>query len=223
VAEIIINNKKNINMKLSIKYMTLLLLFSIIGCTKEEETANISRITYYPTIELKGEQWNEIPVGGTFTDPGVIATEGASPLTPKVSGTVDGSTPGVYTITYVATNKDGYEAEEYRYVGVIAPSVKGMDVSGNYKRNAGAGGVSAVSKVKGNLFFANNVGGIAVPNPSVGVNFYYYADGKLGVPYQRTPGNAFACKDATIKPGISYAWVVLNSGYGTALRTFVKQ
>jgi hypothetical protein len=210
-------------MKKNIVYIFLCLSFVFFGCEKERETENLSRITYYPTINLKGERWNEIPVGGSFTDPGVEAFEGATSLTAKASGTVNTGVPGVYTITYVATNKDGFEAEEYRYVGVISDKVKGQDITGNYKRNAGALGVSVVSKVKGNLFHANNVGGVAVTDPSLGVNFFYFDEGKLGVPFQRTPGNAFTCTNATIKPGVSYSWVVINSGYGTALRTFVKQ
>jgi Domain of unknown function (DUF5011) len=210
-------------MKIKYLYAALILSFSILSCTKEEETANVSRITYYPEITLKGQQWNEIPVGGTFTDPGVIAKEGANTLVAKVNGTVDPTTPGVYTITYVATNKDGFTAEEYRYVGVISSKVKGMDISGTYKRNAGQLGISNVTKIGGNIFYTDNVGGVAATNSGLGVYFYYYDDGKLGVPFQRTPGNAFTCTTATIKPGISYSWIVVNGGYGTALRTFVKQ
>lgn len=65
----------------------------------------------------------------------------------------------MYTITYTALNKDGYSATEYRYVGVIAPNVKGIDMSGKYKRNAGALGVSTVTKISDNFYKSDNVGG----------------------------------------------------------------
>lgn len=207
-----------------IKYMAMVVLTGLLfACEPDKVTEGISDITYFPIITLKGEQWNEIAVGGTWADPGVIAKEGDTEIQAKASGTVDVSKPGVYTIQYDAVNKDGYSSTEYRYVGVIAPAVKGVDISGAYKRDAGAFGVSNVSRVSGNLFYADNVGGVAVTDPSLGVYFYYYDKGKLGVPYQRTPGNAFEAINATIVEGVKYSWSVINGGYGNAVRTFVKQ
>ena len=209
-------------MKIHIRYIAFSLIILLSACEPNLETEGISRITNFPIITLKGEQWNQIPVGGTFTDPGGTALEGSTPLDVKVTGSVNPAVAGVYTITYEAVNKDDYPAKAYRYVGVIAPAVSGVDITGSYKRNAGALGVSTVTKISGNLFFADNVGGIATPTPSVGVYFYFYDTGKLGVPFQLTPGNSFECTDATINVGVSYSWVVVNSGYGAALRTFVK-
>lgn len=202
--------------------MIALTLFTASSCEEDKVTEGISTITFYPVITLKGEQWNQVPVGGTFTDPGATATEGETEIQVKVSGTVDTKTPGVYVITYDAVNKDGYSSTEYRYIGVISPAAS-VDITGNYKRNAGAEGVSKVTKVSGNLYRADNVGGVAVPAPGDAVLFYYFDKGKLGVPYQLTSGNSFEATDATIKEGVSYSWVVINPGYGTALRTFVKQ
>jgi hypothetical protein len=210
-------------MKIQLKYIVIVLISGLWSCEPNLETEGISRVTYYPTILLKGERWNQIPVGGTFTDPGVTALEGDTPLTTTVTGSVDTNVPGVYTIQYDAVNRDGYSASEYRYVGVVAPSVGSVDISGSYQRNAGARGISTVTRISGNLYYANNVGGVAVPDPSLGVYFYHFDTGKIGVPFQRTPGNAFACINASIIEGVSYSWVVINSGYGTALRTFVKQ
>lgn len=202
--------------------MIALTLFAAFSCEEDKVTEGISSITFYPVITLKGEQWNQVPVGGTFTDPGATATEGETEIQVKVSGTVDTKTPGVYVITYDAVNKDGYSSTEYRYIGVISPTAS-VDITGNYKRNAGAEGVSKVTKVSGNLYRADNVGGVAVPAPGDAVLFYYFDKGKLGVPYQLTSGNSFEATDATITEGVSYSWVVINPGYGTALRTFVKQ
>lgn len=202
--------------------MIALTLFAAFSCEEDKVTEGISRITYYPVITLKGEQWNQVPVGGTFTDAGATAKEGDTEIPVKTSGTVDTKTPGVYVIEYTAVNKDGYSSVEYRYVGVISAAAT-ADISGNYKRNAGAFGVSKVTKVSGNLYTSDNVGGVAVPSPGETVYFYYFDKGKIGCPYQRTSGNAFECTNASIKEGVSYSWVVINPGFGTALRTFEKQ
>jgi hypothetical protein len=209
------------------KIKILFLLLSTIGffsaCERELETEGISRITYYPVLTLKGEQWNSIPVGGTFTDAGITAKEGETDIEVSKTGTVDTSKPGVYTITYTAVNKDGYSASTRRYVGVISPQTAAIDLSGQYKRNAGALGVSTVTKLGPGFYQTDNVGGVATPGPATTVKFYHYEGNKLGVPAQLVNGSEFSAESATVKVGIEYSWVVINSGYGTALRTFVKQ
>jgi len=210
-------------MKRGIKLiMIALTLFAAFSCEEDKVTEGISSITYYPVITLKGEQWNQVAVGGAFTDPGATAKEGDTEIQVKVTGTVDTKTPGVYVLTYDAVNKDGYSSTEYRYIGVISAAAT-TDITGSYKRNAGNQGISKVTKVSGNLYRADNVGGVSIPAPGDAVLFYYFDKGKIGVPYQLTSGNAFECTDASIKEGVSYSWVVINPGYGTALRTFVKQ
>lgn len=195
----------------------------MVSCEKERETENISRITYYPAITVKGELWYTIDVGGSFTDLGATAKEGESDIEVTVEGSVDTNTPGVYTITYTAVNRDGYSASAYRSIGVISPNVKNTDMSGTYRRNAAAMGFTEITKVSDNFYYCNNVGGVASPDPSLGVYFYHYDTGKLGVPIQFTPGNIFQCTNATVELGVKYSWVVINSGYGAALRTFIKQ
>src|SRR5687767_11873241 len=91
------------------------------SCERDLETEGINtKITYYPVITLAGEQFNTIPVGGTFSDPGVTAMEGDKEIDVVITGDqVDVNTPGVYTIEYSATNVDGYSSTERRYIGVI--------------------------------------------------------------------------------------------------------
>jgi hypothetical protein len=197
------------------------IFLTLLSC--EKETKDISRITYFPDITVKGEQWQQIPVGGTFTDAGAVATAGSDELPVTTTGTVDVNTPGVYIIEYSAVNSDGFSVKNYRYIGVIDPSVVDTDISGVYKRNAGALGLSTVTKISGNLYRTNNVGGIAAPTDATSVYFYYYNVGEIDVPFQDNGFNEFECIDESISEGVSYSWVVLNSGYGAALRTFVKQ
>src|SRR6478736_6403039 len=128
-------------MKNKIKFITsvflLLLSFGFSSCEKED-TDNVSKVTTYPIVTLKGDEFVSIPVGGSFSDPGVNSTIGGATVEPVIAGdAVDPSTPGVYIITYTATNPEGFSTVTKRYVGVIAPDAAGLDLSGNYKRNAG--------------------------------------------------------------------------------------
>jgi hypothetical protein len=218
---------KLINMKNRILEIILLVCAAALvsSCERDLETEGITtKITYYPVITLAGEQWNTIMVGETFSDPGVTAMEGDTEIDVVITGdVVDVNTPGVYTIEYTATNVDGYSATERRYVGVITPDVVGVDLTGAYKRTAGALGVSTVKKIGDGFYSSDNVGGVATPGPGTTVYFYHYEGNKLGVPPQVVAGSLFSCTNATVNIGVSYSWVVINSGYGTALRTFVKQ
>lgn len=204
---------------------TALVLFTALtlaSCEKDDETASVSFITTYPTINLNGEQWNAIMVGETFTDPGVEALEGETPIDASVAGAVDTSTPGVYVLTYTATNSDGFSTTARRYVGVISPEAAAIDLSGQYQRNAGALGVSTVTRIEPGLYQTNNIGGIAAPGAATTVRFYHYEVDEIEAPPQDVQGSEFAAVEGTVIPGQSYSWVVINSGYGTVLRTFVR-
>lgn len=194
------------------------------SCERDLETEGITKkITYYAVITLNGEQWNVVPVGGSWTDPGATATEGGVEIPHVVGGdVVDTSTPGVYTITYSAINKDGYSSLERRYIGVITPAAAAIDLTGKYKRNAGSAGVSEVKKIKDGLYSASNIGG-TTPDIAVAVNFYHYEIDKINAPPQVVGGSLFYTTKGSVAIGTSYSWAVINSGYGDAVRTFVKQ
>ncbi|WP_276499078.1 immunoglobulin-like domain-containing protein [Pontibacter litorisediminis] len=208
------------------KTFTAVVLFATIlllaGCEKDDETANVSFVTTYPTVALIGDQWEVVQVGESFTDPGIEAFEGETAIEYTTSGTVDTSVPGVYVLTYTAVNQDGFSASATRYVGVITPEAAAIDLSGQYQRNAGALGVSTVTRIEPGLYETDNIGGVADPGPSTTVRFYHYDVNSLEVPLQSVQGTTFAATDATVVPGVSYSWIVINPGYGAALRTFVK-
>ena len=193
------------------------------GCERELETEGISKITYFPTLTMNGEQWNSVLVGQPFTDPGVEATENENQIEVIVEGSVDSNVPGVYVLAYTATNKDGFSSSIRRYVGVITPEAEAADISGTYMRDAGAFGVSTVTKLGPGLYQTDNVGGVAVPGPATTVLFFHYEGNKLGVPIQSVNGNMFSATNATVIPGESYTWIVINGGYLDNQRTFIKQ
>lgn len=70
-----------------------------------------------PTITLNGDDQVTLECGSNFNDPGATATACGSSVPVTTSGSVDTHTPGVYTITYTATNSGG-TAETHRSVTV---------------------------------------------------------------------------------------------------------
>src|SRR3954447_20065348 len=151
------------------KYIVFLCLsVSLLGCAKEEDiistdtTVGHSRITYFPILTLKGEKYMAVPLGGTFTDPGASATEAGNAINVTVTGTVKTSTVGVYTLTYTATNRDGFSVSDTRTVAVYTTdaSAAAHDLSGSYFRSAT--GVSASwAKIAPGVYVITNPGGAA--------------------------------------------------------------
>jgi len=144
----------------------------------------------------------------------------------KVTGTVNSSIPGVYTITYTATNKDGFSKSKRRYVGVITPEAAAMDISGKYRRNAGAFGIATITKTEfPGLYINDNPGGIAIV-PGVNeiyIYMFHTEPGVVSAPPQETVVGEFACINGVYdNVNKLYKWVCINPGYGTAVRTFIK-
>jgi trimeric autotransporter adhesin len=76
-----------------------------------------------PVVTLVGDAALQITVGDTFTDPGATATDDTDgDLTANivVTGAVDTTTAGLYTLTYTATDVAGNSSHVSRVVSVIA-------------------------------------------------------------------------------------------------------
>jgi hypothetical protein len=116
-------------------YKYCLIIFSVIfffAC--EKETEGISRITYYVDLELKGNSTEFVNLGGTYIEPGWTAIEEGSDVSENVtvSGTVDTSKPGLYTLNYLVYNADGFPKTAQRQVVVSDPTPSPLE-SGFYK------------------------------------------------------------------------------------------
>lgn len=147
----------------------LLILAAIIpfaGCEKTEKPDNtadrigVSRVTYFPTFTMSGDQYISIVKGGTFTDPGVTAKEGTADLQVAKTGTVDVNTVGVYDIVYSATNKDGFSSSVTRTVAVL-PSAEqaGVNISGKYANTGSFSYVATMQKLAPGFYLVDNVWG----------------------------------------------------------------
>lgn len=120
-------------MKKLMHKLILLTTIFVLGC-EGETTDDVSRITYFTDIELIGEETTLIPVGTAYNEQGVIAFEGENDVTDTVviSGNVDSSTPGLYSVSYSAVNSDGFEKIVQRTVIVHPTQDSSVDYSGTY-------------------------------------------------------------------------------------------
>jgi hypothetical protein len=85
-------------------------------------TVNVTDQTV-PVITITGDNPLTIVVGATFTDPGSTVSDNIDTgLTAVVTGTVDNTAAGSYTLSYVVSDAAGNEATENRAIEVINPS-----------------------------------------------------------------------------------------------------
>ncbi|HEY0680010.1 MAG TPA: DUF5011 domain-containing protein [Chitinophagaceae bacterium] len=150
-----------------IKFLFMLAaIVPFIGCEKTEKPSNtpdrvgISRVTYFPTFNMTGEKYISIVKGGTFTDPGVTAKEGATDLQVQKTGTVDVNTVGVYDIVYSATNKDGFSSSITRTIAVLPVAEQpGANIAGKYANTGSFSYVATMQKLAPGFYLVDNIWG----------------------------------------------------------------
>lgn len=221
------------------KNLIIFSLFAMIflaACNEKDiidnaDQVGISKVTYYANLALKGNGYMAVAKGSAFTDPGVTATAAGATLPFTVSGTVNANTVGVYVLTYTAVNKDGFPASIQRWVAVYSTDATATanDFSGNYARTSN-GVIATWTKLAPGVYKVFNPGGAAGTN--ITLIAFNPSGTTINVPSQTAnDGSVFKCTDnagaANINyitgPPASYAWKVINPGYGTSLRTFIKQ
>ncbi|MFT2007288.1 immunoglobulin-like domain-containing protein [Pontibacter sp. 13R65] len=163
--------------KIIVSALVLLSCFSLLGCDKDDDTANISFITSYPDFEMTGGTVFLVK-GEEYVEPGVVASEGGEniPVTTSVVGSpyidpaqtdpslvsytnsIDTNVPGIYIITYSATNSDNFSASTSRTVFVLdAAPDPSVDLSGHY--TSGTSPASDITKIGDGVFYATNFWG----------------------------------------------------------------
>jgi len=214
-------------------YLILTLIF--FGCAKEENFNNtstevgISKVVFFPILSTKGDRLVILQPGATYTEQGATATLNNQPTQFTTTGTVDVSKPGIYSIAYEAKNEQGFSATDFRTVVVIASNVDANNFSGTYARHVGGapnGQTSTWTKIANGVYTVVNPGG-ATGVTATAVN---YTGNLIAIPPQITEAGLFSSA-ITSTSGIyyptanppKYDWAIVNPGYGTALRTFVKQ
>jgi len=215
-------------------FIGLLLLGAVLfSCQKESFNykpgyVGSSKITVYPTITVTGQDYILVPKGGTFTDPGATAKAGSADIK-VVATSINVNVPGVYTISYTATNADGFSASAYRHVIVYATdaSAQNNDFSGNYARTSN-GSVATWTKLAPGVYSVFNPGGAPGTNLTVIVfndtAYHVYIPQQAASDYSIT-SSAQESSVPGATPGTlsKYSMEIVNPGYGTSVRTFVKQ
>jgi hypothetical protein len=212
--------------------LLFLSLFIVLGACNKDEIHNTdtqighSRVTFFPILSLKGAKYIAVAKGGTYTDPGVTATEGGQPIQATASPAVNTAVPGVYSVVYTATNKDGFSAQVFRIVTVYDTdaAAAAADLSGNWARNTN-GSLAVFTKLAPGVYTVFNPGG--APGTNVTVVAINPTLNTLKIPTQLIAiGNTFASTGETFTPTSvppKIVWAMVNSGYGPAARTFTKQ
>jgi hypothetical protein len=200
-------------MKTTKIYRKLIGLFFIaavlISCEKNVDSDGISKITYYPTFEMVGDDFQIIPLGTPYTDPGISATENGQdlPVTTTVTGTiqdysgsaVNSDLANEYLIDYSATNSDGFQGSASRVVWVVSTGDLVTSIEGLYTSTVVRNGVVSAQYADMEYVMIYKTGDNTY-QISDGIGGYYdlgrgYGPGYRAVPAEITavdiPGNSF--------------------------------
>ena len=110
-------------MKKNILYTMLFALVALVMTScGDKQSEGLSRITYYPSIELNGDSYIVWEKGTPYVDPGYVSLMNGEDVTGEVtiSGTPDVNKSGIYKVTYTTKkNEDGFDASASRTVVVL--------------------------------------------------------------------------------------------------------
>ena len=159
-------------MKKILFYTLMLCLssFALTSCNDDNDELTDAKVTYYPTLEIQGAKFVEVPIGTTYTELGCKGVLRGEDCTSGIvtSGTVDINTPGLYYINYTYTNEQGYKTSTQRTVAVCDPTIT-TDIAGDYtvqegtyrsynNKNADFKGFSVkITRLAPGLFYINDL------------------------------------------------------------------
>lgn len=123
-------------MKKNIKYSILGVIAGamLVSCETDPETGLV-RLTHYATFDLTGGEIYSVPIGGSYSEPGVVCMEGTEDISDKVKTTIYDISGQVvnsiktdeitfYNVEYSAVNVDGFSSSATRTVFIYNPEVK---------------------------------------------------------------------------------------------------
>ena len=218
-------------MKNKIILIAVLLTGMLASCKKEDQTPSKTVKVHYPVITLNGDAVVALPVGGSYTDLGAVATDSIEGYTRNLttSDVISTDEPGFYSVTYSDINKEGFETKVQRFVLVSSASAS-FDLSGKYQRVQNGVEVN-VTKVAPGLFKIDNVGGVANPSDAIFDAFIgLTTDSTIDLPPQTLVNEyyvepvSFEDIELDLSGGDTVMNWVINSAsvFGTSSRTFQK-
>ncbi|MFA6057343.1 MAG: immunoglobulin-like domain-containing protein [Taibaiella sp.] len=213
------------------KIIIILFAFSFLayaGCRKRDTEEGVSKVVDVskPTINLKGDKFVSLSVGEAYADPGATLIDdisGAQSDIPAAEYTnLDVSTPGVYYMLYSAKNSNGYINNNVRYIAVTDYN-DAVDLTGTYVRTLNGVEVE-VTKVAPSFYKNSDMGGASL---SDALYFAIINDTTItgGVQFSESIGSEIATNSESLDLNDPYTlrYALDAAGYGTAVRTFVKQ
>jgi hypothetical protein len=207
--------------KISITVLMPLLL--LVSC-KKDTTDNVSKVVKvsYPEITLNGNELAVVAVGAAYNDAGAKLKDditGAISDIQPTSSNVNTAQPGLYVVTYSASNSNGFETTATRLVAVTSVN-NPIDRTGTYLRSA-TGINCFITKIANGVYKLQNPGGAGI-----GVNTIVYmvetATNVYVAPPQPTDAGEMSVINISFN-ATGVTWNVINPLYGTGQRIFLKQ
>lgn len=204
------------------KIIIALLIISggIFTSCEDISSANVSKVTDYPIIDVLGDDPMFIPLGGSYTDPGAVATEGENEIeyTTSAKGnfrgasSVDTNTADEYVVTYSAVNVDGFFGTATRKVIVYKTGDLVNSIEGVYRCTIARNGSTpsaAYRNIEYIYIWKNTDGSYGISDAFGG----WYSNGRgLGLTYI-TPGGKIVANNIAAND-FSFPGTLTNSGFG---------
>lgn len=102
---------------------------TLLSCNADLESEGLSKITYFPEFILEGEDFYLLNEGDAYVEPGIeVLEEGSAiPFTTSITGrysgfastTNIGTEPDQYSVSYSATNRDGFTSSVSRTIVAV--------------------------------------------------------------------------------------------------------
>lgn len=205
----------------------MLALFTVAACRKDRNKV-ISKVVTTPHIQLNGSKFISLKVGDALpADDGATVVDdepvdGNGTVT-ATENTIDVNTPGIYYMLYKTKTRNGYSIGAARYIAVT-DYADDVDLSGTYVRTSNGIPVE-VTRVSRGMYRNSDMGGAGLADV---LYFTVVNDTTIvaGPQYSETIQDIIDVSKTAlhIEDGNTFFKYALDApGYGTAVRTFVKQ
>lgn len=190
-----------------------------------ESTGGVNSVTDYAVIEIIGSDEIIINQGDEWIDPSANVSLGGEPYPFETSTVVDTNVPGVYYITYSATNDLGFSATATRTVVVVSTTPSIYNLEGSWARSNGSPGTC--SQISDRYYTYDNAGGVTGAN-QLTVTFINVNDDEIYIPFHPSASpSGISVKSflpGHIDDNDNFRWQLQASTfYGTFERTFSRQ
>ena len=208
----------------SLIWIFLVPVLLITGCKKEttDDVSKTVKVTF-PGIVLNGPELVIVAQGANYVDAGAKLTDditGAISDIQPTSSNVNTAVPSLYTVTFSASNANGFQTSVSRLVAV-AGTTGTVDRTGDYLRTA-TGVHCFITKLANGVYKLENPAGFSGSTDMV-VYMVETAPDVYSCPEQPSAGYGIVSVININFTATGVSWNVINPGFGTGARIFIKQ